>query len=675
MNTSFDPISLVIAKECVLLLVAWGAGLGFLGRSDPLEGVPRSTAVFAALPLGIAVLLVVGTLSLRVALVAGLPRPFHTSLCCVAAAAVSGVLRAVWQRRRQTERWAVPEAFGPAVLALFALALTPFLPMLLEPDIVFYAGHGTDASGYARAADAIIDGYYFDPAPTISMDDVLLRPGRAWTFHLIRIQDRPLAFYVIALFSAGAHVPTLQGCLIAGSAALVIVGAAFVAVAAAGERILLSTTSVLAAAATAALTGMTGNLFHQFLGQVWSVVAAVAFIPVLYWAALRQRSFVAGAGLATLAAALLMSGLYDVRFAAVSVAAALAALIWARQGQDWRTTLVGLGASALAPALASLLAGTWAADLAKLRSPHLRLWPATDLSFSAFAAQSGLWPRAAGPWIEYLAPVVAFLAIAAQAGGLLERGSRAPVRRFLRGYAFLLSLGTVAMICGLAAAGNNWAAHKAIYIALPALCLGIVLSLGSLEARRSRVWRAAGGTLLFLSVCGPAAAAYRTARTVIDDPGRFGVVTRAGLLQAAKRLARARAEVVWFDGSMLDYVLFFSVSEDRWRMIAPFTVWQSGGAMYLGFTDRWTPDVAPETTPPFEQKARRLWFEEASRRLYARAVSHADVQGAQRIVRVYPEVASGEAASDARCAGGWCTAPLSAADLAEKATASLELPR
>jgi hypothetical protein len=73
--------------------------------------------------------------------------------------------------------------------------------MAIERRLLFFAGSGTDSTGYTRVAQAIVDGWYFKDVPAPTDEDRLYRPARVWTRLMKKLDDRPGTYGLVAITS------------------------------------------------------------------------------------------------------------------------------------------------------------------------------------------------------------------------------------------------------------------------------------------------------------------------------------------------------------------------------------------------------------------------------------------------------------------------------------------
>jgi len=676
----FASLPWLYLKEWLLLAVCALAAMGYLdlGSRLPLAS-GRSAASFAvALPLGVAGLLASGYLALRIAVMLGLPAPFVLSVGVVVAVAVVGLLLFVFRRVLFfTDRacgWSRPDArqalaVALVLVALVGMGLLPLLPLAGSGDIVFYAGSGTDATGYVRAARSMMEGWYFRPVPRITMSDVLYHTDRAWTFGLIAINDRPVTFYLIGAVATLTRLDPFQAYLVVESMAVVVVAAfaAFLVLGFSRSEGRSRAAALLLALGLVMLAGLTGDLFRQYLGHVWSIVTGVVVAPAVFWTCLR-----AGGGasvwpvcLATFMVALISIGTYDVRFALFTVAASLGAWALVFGNRDWRKlggTMIAAGISGLA---ASWIGGSAAKDLAGLRAFNLNQFPVIRFSVDDFLVQAGLQIEPTRSFRLVLAGLSLSFVVAH--GFLLwrtlrtrrEPPSEEVAFRFLSSDAFLIHLGSLVAVGVLVGIGNNWAAQKTLHWVTAAQVTSGTLWLVALGDRgRHRLAAATGVAILGCAVLS-VVTTWRWSRAVIEQPARYGVIDRNGLLRVGAELETLRPQVVWFEGNIPEWLLFYSCFHDGgWATLAPYPLWYHGGGLFLR-----NRHLDSDLRRPGEPRDVLL------KRLYGEALHQPGVQGAGTVVAVLAEDATA-GWPEGRCGKPYCLIRSSVEELMQRAAES-----
>ena len=671
----FQSLPVLYLKAWLLMGACAMAALGFLDiRTRLQEGSGRCIAMLCiSLPLGVTGLLVAGYLSLRLMVVLGVRFPVFPSAALSGVVILLGVI--LFVRREAHERHSRSDGSHQAshrrgataifvLLTLAVMGLLPLLPMAVAPDVVFYAGVGTDATGYVRAARSMMEGWYFEPIPTITLRDVLYHSDRAWTYTLIASKERPLAFYLIALVATLCRLNPFQAYLVAESMAIILLSAMALFVVFAFSRFegFLRASVAVLALALVLMSSLVGDLFRQFLGHAWSMIAGIVIAPGVFWVCLRTRRPNWSLPLAAFVIALIAIGVYDIRYAIFTLMASITA--WAVIPMvGWRTRAAAVALAITAATAASVIGGFAGRDLGSLRTFNLNQFPGITLSLDGFLGQAGLeWAPTA--WFRYL--WMALLAATLIAHGLaFAKGCKASVMtdltdtgaRLISNCAFLLQLGSLLAVLALARMGNDWAAHKTLFWVTAAQVISGTMWLVSMANNRSYPLLAVVSVAVVVSTTVAIQTTLHWTGKVLAHPEACGVIARRGLLEVGSELERVRPDVVWFEGSILEWLVFYSQFHDaRWAYLAPYPLWHHGGGLFYR-----TGQLADPETMPMDGSLARA---------YKATLSRPEVQDARTIIRVVAADA-GAGWPDARCGRSYCLVRMSLDGLMSRALESV----
>ncbi len=661
----FDHFPLLYVKEWLLLIAVavTGAGVRLAVGEDRQPARERLGDVFLSLPFGLGILLAIGWLAVRLSLLLRLPSPFRVSVVAILATIMcAAVVCARFLLRTWPEAgWRSWTTSLAGLGLLGVVGVVPLLPLLYSKDVVFFAGVGTDSTGYIRAAKSMTEGWYFQPVPPITLADTLRYPDRGWTYWLMMLRDRPIAHYLIAVLSSLTRTNPFQAYLMSGSLAPIVLSSflMFLVLSLCRGAVWIRLLLLLPSAALTTLAGLTGNFFHQFVGHVWSVVSVVVLAPAIYVVCLRRSSAPWSLGFATFIPSFIVMGIYDLRFAVLVPAAAVGARLVGSRGLRIRTILADAFFAIVGLLAAAALGGHLSALASVFRRFNVNQFPEQRFSVDFFFYQAAMvaddrWPK---PLLIVLGTVVLLGTIVLWRRTRLDHQPEVdPGIPFVSNYVSVVLIGTVAGTCLLLWTGNDWAAHKMLYwAAAAAVIAGTLLLIDS--ANHARYLRTGAlGALIVLCAAGSIRATTAMADRFVRGGPDYGVIRAPDFLRFAARLRSVGPEVVWFDGDVLDSLVFLAYfGEGAWITLEPYRLWYDGGAgIYARFSmisDSKLLSV-PGEPPEFGLSA-----------VYQESVSRPEVRRADWIAAVSTH---GRRPQPDWCSGPYCITMISPAELHER---------
>jgi hypothetical protein len=611
----FQPLWLLQIKIIALVfslgLIGWSAALlTDRSRSGDSPGFP----IFLCCPLGFGIVFTVCFATLRVLVVTRCERFWLVS----AAGAMAGMAFIGWaSARRLLTLKALREARGKVLLQAFIVTFCTSLtlmPMWMEPELRYFAASGTDATGYTRAAKAMMDGWYFKPVPVQSFDDRLYRPGRPWTYYLMQIEDRPGAYGLVAIVSQWLRVNVLQAYMICGPLAVILFACLLASLLEISRlqlrwRFAIGVMALLLISAS----GLIANFYYQFFAQVISIATITAVAPAMGVWALRARFRIAAVLAAALGSSILVTYLYDARFVLMLAPALGASVALAGFLRDGRKAGALLSASAAVAgcALPPFLLHSWP----RLLGPVPKFLDTTPLSAFIFTAGLGFANKATvALYVVIACALLGGLALLDRLFNRIRNLDPDGLRLFL--FSFNLVVLSVALtnLLWMTWIGNAWAMKKTLYFVLPPL---IVLSVHylTLMSAASRVTIRAGMfsmAVILVAVVSLASLARQWEFANLILTKRWGTLTTETVRQLKEVQSHPGARVR-LDVPILDFLQLVTILDDSGHAIfAPFSSWWHGSVFALERTDAQAIHKAVHTSPEATRPSPTFFFSEVA---------------------------------------------------------------
>jgi hypothetical protein len=310
----FQPFWLLALKFFFLLIFLNAVGAGSIYLTCHRDTGKASRFPWPLyLPLGFGVTMTVGLILVRVLVITKAP---YFAVVSMGAALAGGALIILAFRRYGARACGlqIPRCLVLLALTGFSFALT-LTPLLIQPQMRYFAGAGTDSTGYIRIGKAMVDGWYFLPAPVSTLQDRIYRPARPWSLMMAKTEDRPGTYALVGVLSQWMRINVFQAQMLAGVLMVALFAAMLLFIADASGlphpmRVLLGAAGLLLVPAS----GLIATFYNQFLAQMVCTVILVAVCPAIgIWMLLTEFDW-RGIALGTFSASLMACYFYDSRF-------------------------------------------------------------------------------------------------------------------------------------------------------------------------------------------------------------------------------------------------------------------------------------------------------------------------------------------------------------------------
>jgi hypothetical protein len=590
---SFLPLSALALRLLALIALYSTTGFFLAGAVHRKPGgIPESPGrFFLWLPLGWLSFCIASFFYLRLAQWSEI----HTNLAVITGAAWATLFGVIVVRHRNpggrlelAENLREVRRAGGTALLVLATALVSasycLLPLILDRQVRFYAGTGTDALGYIRVSQSVANGSYFQPVPPPSDFQLVHHPALSWVYAVMESKQRPGAYLYTAMTSRMVLVNDFQGYLCA-ACILVAVLCHFLCYLLGSARIAGPKYLLLVALALVLMlsTGMTGNFYHQYFAHCMAIIGIVVAGGILGGIASAARAGTWGQAGAGFAVVLFTGMAYDFRHGILAVACLVLASFISRPAGGGRLPgLLRCTVSMLAGGAAALIYVTprhhWTESLAP------RLFP-TEFSLQTFAAESAFWDASRFPVLA-LAGITA-VAIVGMCfwRGLSRCSLESPPLRFGIAYNSVALVLCSLLTAWLVILHNEWAAMKMLYVVLAAGIIQLLLYLAALFGAAGRQSRLAALLLTGL-LGGLAVVSWRTnlraARGIVQYD--TSVIRADGILAALRGLNGSQVKRVSLVASEdIRYLILITLLDGTGLPIdTKYDLWKAGGGSRFG---------------------------------------------------------------------------------------------
>lgn len=583
-------------RLCLFLLLMMGVGLSLtlFFKEVRDQEKPLGIADFFLSPLiGFMVIVFIGYSTLRLLTLFGNARPFWRSLfflyLCTSFIIAGGIYFFLKKWRQFV--WTDSLSILP-VLTTFLMGIFPLLPMLIEREATFFAGLGTDAFGYIRVAQSMVDGWYFQPVPELGLADILFHSGRGWSYAVILTQDRPLIYYIVAMVSSMLNINPFQAYLLCGAIPSILFPSYLLFFAFSYPRrkrvnYFLTTLAFF----VASLTAFAGNFYHQFLGHVWAIFFLAVLGPSIFLFGFQINHQKKILPVFSFIFCFLSISLYDIRFTIIAFIALFFSFILNFHRFKDGVAIFWIFVS-LIPAAA--FAGNIPVILRSIFSPmetggHFR----PSFSLQAFLMESGLASGSSLSISIFLSLYCCLLILTFS--NLKNRLRSVPeniseTSHFLCTYNYLMMYGSLALVSFMLMKSNLWAADKILYLAIPFLIISLFFLIMEESNSRFNTKTAILSVLIVLNVYMSIAKNISVAKDIIENKNSL-LIKQDSLSSLSKELNRLKPQLVWFDGNIMAYLAFITFFQDtEWVSLADYETWYHGGGIYPRYIFKDAPD-------------------------------------------------------------------------------------
>lgn len=570
----FNSVMVLFIKYILLLILIVFIGLCLHTLINKRKSnVVQTIDLFISLPLGFLFILFIGFFITRITNFLGTG---HNLIISAIVALLFCAVIAVFGVRQLLKSKFELNAYSLLILTPIIAGLFPLLPLFSDNNLVYYSGAGTDATGYIRAAQSMLEDWYFSPV-NVNNADPFLHPDRGWTYYLMLIEDRPLSFFIIAFVSMLSRSNVFQGYVLSGALAITLLTTFMMILAYVVVKKEKYLPFIAILPIILGIVSLSGNLFHQFFGNVWACVVIIAFGPLLFFSVVKYRTFYL-LPVYSFVYGLLAVPIYDLKYAVFSFLILFVALAVTIYREKWVYLLLMLPMFALAV----LASQSWEATL-RAFSVEKRTFLDVDLYgfIKNFVAEVCLGTTDYAVYCFIALTVLSSMLVVFDLITYFRTRREDPEIHFFKFFILLLFAGCLALEVYLYSTNNLWAADKHLYLFLAVLLTYVfvkIISHGKIVA-----------ALIIVVVLN---VSYLSISMNLDNynqvkqtPQLYGVITIDGLLQVGTILDNSQPKLVWFEGNILDYLVFVSyLSNKPWISLAPYDQWYHGGGLYYRIT-------------------------------------------------------------------------------------------